>query len=84
MSGDDVSRYGDLMTIDNKGHVAPDPVLWRFNTPEGSRCKRLKTLEVAGRQRRYEPSINRDACHISLTLEESHSGGFESWCFKNP
>jgi hypothetical protein len=66
VSGDGVARYGDLVTIDNKGHVEPYPILQRFNTLEGSRCKRLKNPEVAGRQRISEPSINRDACQYII------------------
>jgi hypothetical protein len=51
-----------FVTLHHKGHMAPYPILQRFNTPEGCKCKRLKTPEVTGRRGRSESSINQDTC----------------------
>jgi len=52
-----------ILFIGTRGHMAPDPVLQRFNTPEGSMFKGLKTPQFAGSQRRSDSYINWRTCH---------------------
>jgi hypothetical protein len=46
-----------ILVVGVGGNMAPDPILWRFNTPGGSRKKRVKTPEFVGSRRSSKPSI---------------------------